>query len=247
MIATYLGGPLATGILVKKNFESLGQRRNARISMAIGIVATILLLAVIFAIPEHIIVKIPYAAIPLAYTAAIYFIVDKYQGDVLKNHKEVGGEFYSGWKAAGIGAISLLIIGAIGFIAGDLSTYRPDFDAATYDKEFARFVDNENKSLAFYQVIDTRPADYLIREITKGIGLWEENKAIINELNKIENLPIELINQNAILLKYCDLRIQQNEIIINAIYEDTDKYAFEIERIGLEINNIIEELTGNRQ
>ena len=245
-IATYFGGPLAAGFLVKKNYETLEQPDNARKSLIIGIVSTILIFAGIFSIPEEIIDKIPNALIPLIYTGIIYLIVERVQGESLKNHKESGGEFYSGWKAAGVGAIAMLILAAgialTAFIAGDLSNTQPDFDAATYDKEVAKFVDNENKSIAVFNVIETQTPDYLIKEFSKGIVMWKVNKEIVQGLNSIENLPKTLKDQNTLLLKYCDLRIQHNEIIMKAISEDTDKYVSEIERIGFEINKILEEL-----
>ncbi|MPN39555.1 hypothetical protein SDC9_187083 [bioreactor metagenome] len=72
--------------------------------------------------------------------------------------------------------------------------------------------------------------------------LWKENKEIVKRLNAIENLPTELQKQNKKLSSYCDLRIQFNELIVKAISEDTDIYATEIDRIGTEINKILDEL-----
>ncbi len=243
-IATYFGGPAAAGYLLKKNYESHNQEDNGKKAFIIGIISTLLIFAGIFSIPEHIIDKIPNAVIPAIYTGIIYLIVEKIQGQWLKEHKESGGEFYSGWKATGIGAIFMVILLALimgtAFIAGDLS--KPDFDTVTYDKEVAKFVENENTSLAVFNVINTAEPQYLIKEFSKGIVLWKENKEIINGLNSIDNLPPELLEQNKKLLKYCDLRIQHNEIIVKAISEDTDKYVSEIDRIGMEINNILEEL-----
>ncbi len=245
-IATYFGGPLAAGYLVKKNYETLGQPDNAKKSLIIGVVSTLLIFAGIFSIPEDIIDKIPNALIPLIYTGIIYLIVERVQGESLKIHKEYGGEFYSGWKAAGVGAIAMLILASgialNAFIAGDFSNTQPDFDAATYDKEVAKFADNEKKSLAVFNEVETQTPDYLIKEFNKGILMWKENKEIVGGLNSIENLPKRLKDQNTFLLKYCDLRIQHNAIIIKAMSENTDKYVSEIERIGFEINKILEEL-----
>ena len=243
-IATYFGGPAAAGYLLKKNYESYDQEDNGKKAFIIGIISTLLIFAGIFSIPEHIIDKIPNAVIPAIYTGIIYLIVEKIQGQWLKEHKESGGEFYSGWKATGIGAIFMLILLAMiagtAFIAGDLS--KPDFDATNYDNEVAKFVENENQSLAVFNVINTSEPEYLIKEFSKGIVLWNENKEIVKKLNSIENLPTELLEQNKKLLKYCNLRIQHNEIIVKAISEDTDKYVSEIDRIGMEINKILEEL-----
>lgn len=243
-VATYFGGPAAAGYLVKKNYESYDQADKGKKAFIIGIISTLLIFAGIFSIPEHIIDKIPNAVIPAIYTGIIYLIVEKIQGQWLKKHKESGGEFHSGWKATGIGAIFMVIllamIAGIAFIAGDLS--KPDFDATTYDNEVAKFVENENHSLAVFNMISTAEPQYLIKEFSKGIVLWKENKEIVHRLNSIENLPVELLEQNKKLLKYCDLRIQHNEIIVKAVSEETDKYVSEIDRIGMEINKILEEL-----
>lgn len=243
-IATYFGGPLAAGYLVKKNYEAHDQSEKGKKAFIIGIISTILIFAGIFSIPEHIIDKIPNALIPVIYTGIIYLIVEKIQGQRIKEHKKSGGEFYSAWKATGIGAIFMVILLAMiagtAFIAGDLS--KPDFDSTTYDNEVAKFVQNENKSLAVYSVINSAEPQYLIKEFKNGIVLWEENKEIVKRLNAIENLPTELLEQNKKLLSYCDLRIQHNKIIMKAISEDTDKYVSEIDRIGMKINKVLKEL-----
>lgn len=243
-VATYFGGPLAAAYLVKKNYDSLDQTENGKKALVIGIVSTLLLFAGIFSIPEPVIDKIPRALIPLVYTALIYWIVEKLQGPALKQHKETGGEFHSGWKAAGVGAISMLIIlvtiGSIAFIAGDLSA--TDFDTVTYNKESEKFQENEKKALAVFDVIETQTSDYLIKELNAGTNLWKQNIAIVKGLEKIKNLPDEMLDQNALLLKYCELRIKYNDMLIKAISENTDKYLSEIEKVGSEINKVLSNL-----
>lgn len=245
-IATYFGGPLAAGFLVKKNFETLEQPGRAKRSLFIGIISTIVIFAGIFSVPESIIDKIPQMLIPMVYTGIIYLIVEKLQGDVLRQHKESGGEFYSGWRAALVGFIAMVIlIGAIAvsaFIAGDLSKEVADFDTKAYDNEVAKFVVNEKNALIVFSVIETKEPDSLIVEFSKGVALWKENKRIVEKMNAIKNLPPELKEQDAKLLKYCDLRIQHNELIIKAISEETDKYVSEIEEVGSSIDAILEEL-----
>ncbi|GAB3222137.1 hypothetical protein J0A67_11920 [Algoriphagus aestuariicola] len=243
-IATYFGGPAAAGYLVKKNYEAYNQEDNGKKAFIIGIISTFVVFVGIFSIPEPIIDKIPNALIPAIYSGIIYLIVERIQGQWLKEHKESGGEFFSGWKATGIGAIFMvillaLIMGSV-FVEGELS--QSDFDTVAYDKEIERFVENESTSLAVFSVIDTSEPQYLMKEFSKGIVLWNENKEIVKGLNSIDNLPAEFIEQNKLLLKYCDLRIQHSEIILKAINEDTDKYVAEIDRIGVEIEKILEEL-----
>jgi hypothetical protein len=241
-IATFFGGPAAAGYLVKKNYETHDESDKGNKAIVIGIISTLLIFAGIFLMPEYIIDKIPNSVIPAIYTGIIYLIVEKLQGQWIKEHKDLGGAFYSGWKATGIGAIFMLIllafIAGTAFISGDLSE---DFDAATYDNEVAKFVENENQSLDVFNVINTAEPQYLIKEFSNGIVIWKENKEIVNRLNSIENLPTDLLEQNKRLLTYCDLRIQHNELIVKALSEETDKYVLEIDRIGIEISNILDE------
>ncbi|WP_162343772.1 hypothetical protein [Cyclobacterium salsum] len=115
-IATFVGGPLAAGYLVKKNYETFEQPDHAKKSLVIGVIASIVLFAGIFLIPEEAIDSIPSALIPLIYTVIIYLIVESIQGERLKDHKASNGAFYSAWKAAGIGAIATLITIAVTFL-----------------------------------------------------------------------------------------------------------------------------------
>ncbi len=244
-IATYFGGPLAAGYLIQKNYETLEQPDKARKSLIIGVISTIVLFAGIFAVPEQILDKIPKFIIPAIYTGIIYLIVDRIQGETLKNHKESKGEFHSGWKAAGVGALSLLIIFAgiflTAFIAGDFSNTQAGFNSTLYDKEAAKFENNERAALAVFDDMETQTPDYAIMQLEKGIDLWQENKSIVNKLNSFENIPQELSDINKRLLKYCDLRVELNQLFLNAIKEDTDEFSSEAERIGMEINQLLED------
>ncbi len=243
-IATYIGTPAVAGYLVQKNYQAFGQDIKGRNSLIIGIVSTLLMFIAIFSIPEHIIDKIPNFLIPLIYMGIIYLVVEKLQGDWLKSHKDNNGEFFSAWKAAGIGAIFLVILCVIGFavafILGDL--FGTDFDAINYDHKMEQFVENENESLKVFNVIETAESAYLVREFDKNVDLWKNNKLIVIELQNIENLPNELVEQNEILLRYCNLRIQHNELIEKAVLENTEKYVTEIENIGMQINSVLKEL-----
>jgi hypothetical protein len=137
--------------------------------------------------------------------------------------------------------ILLAFIAIIAFISGDLSK-KTDFDTITYDKEVSKFVENEKNALKVFKVIETAKPDYLNKELSKGLVLWNENSEIIQRLNENENLPQKLHDQNEKLLKYCELRIKSSEIMIKALTEKTDKYASEIDSLGIEINQILKDL-----
>ena len=117
VIATFIGTPLAAGYLIRENYLSLNKPAEGKNSFIIGLISTVLLFVVIFMIPESIMDKVPNSILPAIYTGIVYLTVQKLQGKILNQHKENGSEFYSGWKSAGIGFLSsiILIIGAFGF------------------------------------------------------------------------------------------------------------------------------------
>lgn len=244
-IATFFGGPLAAGYLVKKNYESLDQPDNARKSLFIGIASTIILLVISYLIPDEMSTKAG-TIIPGLSAWMIYLIVEKLQGQELKSHKESDGKFYSGWKAAGVGSISMVILLAgvafTAFIAGDFLSTQHEYDVVSHRKGVEKFVANETKALAVYNHFETHPPEVIVDELKSGLVLWKENIGILNDINLIENLPEEAIEQNKKLLKYCDLRIQLNEILIKSFSEDTEEYVTLIESIGNEINKLLDEL-----
>ncbi|MFI0431215.1 hypothetical protein [Mariniflexile sp. HMF6888] len=239
--ATFLGGPLAAGYLISENFKALNKPDEGRKSLIIGIITTIILFGGLFMFPEKIIDKIPRQLIPLIYTGIIWVIVEWTQGDSLKAHKEYGNSFFSGWKAAGIGLISLVIIGIGIFGYTFLSTDNEVYEK--YNKEFAEFSKNETETLVFYNNLNTGNKYSLLKELDeKTIPKWKENIEIINKTNRFEDLPSELIKQNEILLKYSELRIQAFELFRKAIEEDTDKYIQELKQIHLQIDNELKKL-----
>ncbi|WP_051435795.1 hypothetical protein [Tenacibaculum sp. 47A_GOM-205m] len=232
--ATFLGGPLAAGYMISENFKALDQPDEGRKSLIIGVITTIVLFGGIFMLPEKMIDKIPRQIIPLIYTGIIWGIVEWKQGDILKAHKENNNSFFSDWRAAGIGFISLLIIGIGIFGYAFLSTDNKLNEK--YDRELAQFSKNENETLVFYDHLNTGTNYSLLQELNeKTIPKWKENIAIINKTNQFQDLPSELIEQNKILLKYSELRVQAFELFRKAIIEDTDKYAQQLEQIHIQI------------
>ncbi len=239
--ATFLGGPLAAGYMIGENFKALDKPNEGRNSLIIGIVSTIVLFSGIFMIPENILDKIPRQLIPLIYTGIIWGIVEWKQGEILKSHKENGNPFFSGWRAAGIGFISLIImsIGIFGYVFFEMNNEIYD----RYDTELSVFLKNEEETLVFYDHLNTETNYSLIKELENTtIPKWKENISIIKKTNNFQDLPTELAKQNEILLKYSELRIEAFELFKKAIEEETDKYSYELEKIHKEIDEQLKKL-----
>jgi len=240
-IATFFGGPLAAGILVLRNFIQLGKEDFAKHSLFIGIISTVLLFVGLFSIPEQIIDKIPNSIIPAIYTGIIYLIVNKFQGKELKIHKENNGQFFSGWKAAGVGAVCLLIISAGIFTY--VYTLPDDFDNAQYNIGIADFTKNEETALQLYSLLETADIQDVVTFIRyTGIPAWQNNLQILDKLDRIEGLYKEYINQNQLLREYCKLRIESYQMLSKMISEDTNSYDLEFEEINKKIDEVLEKL-----
>ncbi|MBJ2175877.1 hypothetical protein JBL43_16605 [Aureibaculum sp. A20] len=238
-MATFFGGPLAAGYLIGENFKALNKPTEGKFALLIGIVASILLLVGMFMIPEHILDNIPNFLIPAVYTAIIWGILEARQGVVLKQHKENNNSFFSGWRAAGVGIISLIILLLAVFGYAYLSTDADLYDE--YDTAMAEFSKNETESLVFYNHLETATNTELIKELEeKTIPTWKKNIKIINNTNVKGYLPPDLVIQNEHLLKYSELRLQAFQLFRKALQEDTDAYTQQLEQIHQKIDTELE-------
>jgi len=240
-VATFLGGPLAAGYLIQKNYLSLDDFKNGKKSLILGIVSTILLFVGIFSIPETIATKVPRHIIPAVYTGIIYLIVEKIHGPMLKQHKENGFEFHSAWKAAGIGFASFIILLTSIFSYAYFSTDNELYE--NYDKAMAIFSVNESETLEFYEELEYKSDRALIKRIDDFIiPKWRQNIKIIEKTNKYENLPSEISLQNKLLLEYSGLRLEAFKLLKKMIQENTDKYNDDLDEIHLKIDAVLEQL-----
>ena len=102
--ASFFGGPIAAVYALKKNYEVLGQPKEARETLTAGIVFIILLVIVLPFLPD----KFPNFAIPAGYTSAAYAITKRFQ------LPKPGSNF----EAQGIGGIvALCVVCLIVFLA----------------------------------------------------------------------------------------------------------------------------------
>lgn len=238
-IATFIGGPLAAGYLIRENYKALHETEKGNKALIISIVVTIALFALVFSIPEQMIEKIPKVIIPAIYTGITIFWVEQTFGELFKQHEEHKYAFFSRWRAAGIGVISLLILG-IGLFAVIYVATDSEADDLYYTK-IEQFAKNEQESLVFYSHLETESNFSLILELNdKVIPKWKENIEIIKQTDTITNLSSELLEQNKKLMRYCELRLEAFELLKKAISEDSGKYSAQISVIHSQIDAQLE-------
>lgn len=240
-IATFIGGPIAAGYLIRENYKALNQTEKGNNILIISILATIAMFVLIFSIPEKIMEKVPNVILPAAYTAAIVFWVEQTFGTILKQHEENNYSFYSVWRAVGIGVVSFLILGLGIFGYAYAST---DVEAENlYFKTTEKFYENEEASLTFYQFLQTKNDFDLLVELNKNvIPKWKENLEIVKSADTITNLPEEIRAYNKKLLRYTELRIEAFELFKKAISENTDAYNSQLEYLHKTIDKQLESI-----
>jgi len=101
-LATFLGMPIAGCLLLAHNYRELGNTTAGRLSFAAGLVATILLLALAFWLPEN----FPNMALPVGYCFGMRQLVAYLQGGEIANRRK------GSWVisiAAGVGCFAVIV------------------------------------------------------------------------------------------------------------------------------------------
>ena len=106
-IGTFLGGPLVAGYLMAENFKAFNETEKANNTWIISIVSSIVIFAGLFLLPFS--EKIPNSVIPLASTAVVSYLVQKYQGPQIQSHVTLGGQTFGWWRVIIISLIGLAV------------------------------------------------------------------------------------------------------------------------------------------
>ena len=111
VLATFLGAPIAGFLLLARNYQRLGNKAYARVSLLWGVVATAVLLTVTWYLPEN----FPNAALPVAYCIAMRVVVNYLQGATIETHLATGGMKGSWGRVIVVGLICLVLISGVIF------------------------------------------------------------------------------------------------------------------------------------
>jgi hypothetical protein len=107
--ATFVGTPLAGAILMGANYRALGQHTHRRNTLIAGVVATAVVFALAFMLPE----RFPNFVLPLAYVLGIQAAATQLQGAAIAAHLAKGGERASNWHVVGIAVACLAALVAV--------------------------------------------------------------------------------------------------------------------------------------
>ena len=104
-LATFLGTPLGGSVLMALNEHRLGRASAAIKTLLAGLVATGFLLTIGLVVPAN----IPTFPISIGSLVVMSSVAKSRQGALVTQHFAAGGKQGSGWAAAGIGILSLLV------------------------------------------------------------------------------------------------------------------------------------------
>jgi len=108
-IATFFGGIAVGAFMLAENFKVLGERRKATVTWVVAILIFILLVSATF-IPF--LDRIPPLAYPLIYAIVAGLAARHYQGNLINEHIEKGGDVYSAGRVVVVALIGLVITAA---------------------------------------------------------------------------------------------------------------------------------------
>ncbi len=235
-ITSLLGGPLAVGYLMFENYRNLNNQKNAKISLILGIIITILLFIGLLSTPENIIDQVPNQIIPFVYTGIIYLIIKKIFGDILNTHKQNGGRFYKIWRSIVISIVGTFII-VLGLFIYIFTSPTNNADIEKYELLMTDFQQNEERSVKVFSIIESGDTTEILRQLEQNKECWKENLLILEETKEYHvKTYYELLKQ------YCELRLKSNELLEKSFIEKTYIYDIQINSVFSEMDNVIERI-----
>jgi hypothetical protein len=109
MVATVLGGPIAAGYMMYRNYTITGEEEGAKSIIIWAIIYTYLLFGVMMLLPEPVVELIPRIVIPWINGGIAFLVARKYQSDILLDHELQNGAFYSIWRSVWLGIVCALV------------------------------------------------------------------------------------------------------------------------------------------
>lgn len=240
-IGTFFGGPLAAGLLMRRNSINLGNASQGFNALMIGILITFVAVSLAMIIPDNIDNGAIGGLLAAAYALIVYSIAYRMHGKALKDHAIENGPFYSRWRAFGIGLASGVATLAFILLLALMLDNTADFPSQQLvQQKFEQFIENENMAISYLDFSTAQVDGELQKNLRQGINLWIENLDITRDILFLEDIPDEIRELTQNLGDYCQLRIKQYNLLIKAINKGDDSYAAQLDLIHVQIEALLE-------
>lgn len=239
-VATYLGGPLAAGVMVRNNFLKFGQPKQAKQALWAGLGLTIVVFSLIAMMPPGLMEKIPNYLIPGIYTAGIVAWVRAQMGERLAAHESQNGEFYSGWKTFGVGLLGLVTTLIIGLSIIMLAP--PTSGEVKLEAAWTRVVENETKANEFYTLANKEGVtdEELLKNLDETvIPLWDDSAQVVKEMEALPWLDSDNVKKTAALKGYVALQQEKSALVRRVLTEGGDGLKEQIEAVNKKLEGVV--------
>ena len=130
--ACVIGSPIVGGLLIAHNFRKFGNNQKSLLWILIGLAWTALLIVLGSLLPERL-ASSTGMVVTIINGALIYQIVNKIQGEKIKNHFENNGNKGSNWTIAGM-VICVVAVFAVPMIMLNNLTQIDNYNRQAFDK-----------------------------------------------------------------------------------------------------------------
>lgn len=188
-LASFLGGPLAIGYLFSQNFKLFNEEKKAMISWVITIAFSILLIVIIFSLPDSGNTSSFSKFIPVAYTLIAVGIFTAQQEKNVTQHIDAGGELQSWGRVVLVGIIGLILMSAI--IFGYIFLEDNSLQTKTYGtlKHEIQYDDDGSISIAEIDQMgySLEKNDFFSNEVQQSVYVTKSEKKLALNISLIKN------------------------------------------------------------
>lgn len=106
--------------------------------------------------------------------------------------------------------ILVILFFIVGVLLGESFNVRKfyyGFDIQQYEQSCRLFAKNENEALHVLKNINIEDTEESVKELENGMNLWGENRKILDNISRIENVTDEIKQKSLKLKEYCSLRV----------------------------------------
>ncbi|HVY74737.1 MAG TPA: rhomboid family intramembrane serine protease [Puia sp.] len=112
-----------------------------------------------------------------------------------------------------------------------------------YVAQMKLFFSRESQAMEALKMPANTPKEKLLDELKeRSLYYWQADRDLIVDLDK-HDLPPQLHVRNKILLRYCDLRIEQNAVLQKAVQEGVPAYQDQLKEYANRIDSLIDQLS----
>lgn len=138
--------------------------------------------------------------------------------------------------------MTIVILAVMLLVASGMVYRKLPKNMGHYHEEMKRVVSMESLAMEVYRLPKSTSKEKMLYALEdRGAYYWEESIKIIDDLNTIE-LPPAIRERNALLRKYCEVRLKSFRLLYKTLDEGTDSYQGQLKKCSLKIQQISKEL-----